>query len=272
MNSSPAPEEIELNKKLALRDRLADRLASFEEEMANLRTELERFEVRYVIEVGRLYAEQDEIDAQIAEEEAKLVPDDVEIQNRAEELRRRAEESAARAAAAEIVERPAPTTEAKKAYHNLARVIHPDLATEAAEKKKRHVMMARLNAAYSAGDQTMLDKLAEELRISPDVVTGSSMGDDLVRVIRQISQIKRRFRELKEERNASEASELFLLLMKVRDEMDEGRDLLRQMAERARSYIKKSQRRLENLRNVNAAAEEYVKDKYGMDIADFRKV
>jgi uncharacterized coiled-coil DUF342 family protein len=65
--------------------------------MTELRAELEQFEANYTMEVGRLYAELDEIEAQIAEEEVKLVPDDEEIKKRAEELRRRAEESAANA-------------------------------------------------------------------------------------------------------------------------------------------------------------------------------
>jgi hypothetical protein len=43
------------------------------------------------------------------------------------------------------------------------------------------------------------------------------------------------------------------------------------MAERTRSFIKKSERRLENLKSVNEAAEEYVKDRYGMDISAFRR-
>jgi hypothetical protein len=42
------------------------------------------------------------------------------------------------------------------------------------------------------------------------------------------------------------------------------------MAERTRTHIKKSERRLENLRNVNTAQEKYVKEKFGMDISDFR--
>ena len=49
------------------------------------------------MQVGRLCADLDDIEAQIAEEEYKLVPDDEEIKKKAEELRRRAEESAARA-------------------------------------------------------------------------------------------------------------------------------------------------------------------------------
>lgn len=53
-------------------------------------------------------------------------------------------------------------------------------------------------------------------------------------------------------------------------EMAEGRDLMAQMAARTRVHTKKSGRRLANLRSVNEAQEEYVKEKYGMDISDFR--
>ncbi|MBK9529906.1 MAG: hypothetical protein IPO41_16690 [Acidobacteria bacterium] len=58
--------------------------------MADLRAALRQFEARYTMDVARLYAEHDEIEAQIAEEEYKLVPDDEEIKKKAEELRRRA--------------------------------------------------------------------------------------------------------------------------------------------------------------------------------------
>ena len=265
------PEEIELNKKQRLLDRLKDRLADREEEMVDLRGELEQFEARYKMEVGRLYADLDEIDAQIAEEEYKLVPDDEEIKKKAEELRRKAEESAANAANEESGSfKFNPTPEAKKAYHNLARIIHPDLALDAKEKEKRHGLMARLNEAYSAGDQKQLNKLVEDFKNSPDVVKGDSVGDDIVRAIRQVFQIKRRLNELREEKLTAENSELFTLREKVNVEFAEGRDLLKHMAERTKSFIKKSERRLTNLKNVNEAAEEYVKERYGMDISTFR--
>ena len=62
-----SPEEIELNKKRAVLERLKDRLATREEEMADMRAELEQFEAQYTMEVGRLYADLDDIEAQIAE-------------------------------------------------------------------------------------------------------------------------------------------------------------------------------------------------------------
>ena len=266
-----APEEIELNKKRRVLERLKDKLADREEEMADLRAELEQFEARYSMDVARLYADFDEIEAEIAEEELKLVPDDEEIKKRVEELRRRAEESAARAEAAHDAEEYVPTAEAKKAYHNLARAIHPDLALDANEKERRHGLMAELNQAYSSGDQAKLDRMIEDLKSSPDSVKGDSIGDDWVRAVRQIYQIRKRFAELDIEKTTAEASELHELRMKVKAEMAEGRDLLKQMAERTKTHIIKAKRRLENLKNVNAAQEEYVREEFGMDISDFRQ-
>lgn len=266
-----APEEIELNKKRRVLERLKDRLADREEEMADLRAELEQFEARYSMEVARLYADFDEIEAEIAEEELKLVPDDEEIKKRVEELRRRAEESAARAEAAHEAEEYVPTAEAKRAYHDLARAIHPDLALDAGEKERRHGLMAELNQAYSSGDQKKLDKMIEDLRNSPDTVKGDSIGDEWVRAVRQIYQIRKRFAELEGEKAEAEASELFELRVKAKAEMAEGRDMLKQMAQRTQTHIVKARRRLENLRNVNAAQEQYVREEFGMDIEDFRK-
>ncbi len=266
-----APEELELNKKRRILERLKDKLADREEAMTELRAKLDQFEANYTMDVGRLYAELDEIEAQIAEEEVKLVPDDEEIKKRAEELRKRAEESAANAENADACSfNWKPTAEAKKAYHNLAKIIHPDLALDAEEKGKRHELMAKLNDAYSSGDQNRLNKLVEDFRDSPDLVHGDSIGDELVRAIRQIWQVKNRLKELKEEKLIAEISELFVLHEKVEAEMREGRNLLKQMAERTKTHIKKSERRLANLKNLNEAQEEYVKDRFGMDISAFR--
>ena len=234
-----APEEIELNKKRRVLERLKDKLAFREEAMTELRAELEQFEANYTMEVGRLYADLDEIEAQIAEEEVKLVPDDEEIKKRAEELRRRAEESAASAENAENCSfKWQPTAEAKKAYHNLAKIIHPDLALDAQEKEKRHDLMAKLNDAYAAGDQNRLNKLVEDFRDSPDLIMGDSTGDQFVRAIRQIYQIRNRLKELREDHLVAELSELYILREKVQAEMLEGRNLIKQMAEEQKRISK----------------------------------
>ncbi|HEX8369948.1 MAG TPA: hypothetical protein VF604_15485 [Pyrinomonadaceae bacterium] len=267
-----SPEEIELEKKRRKLERLKDRLADREEEMTELRAELEQTEANYTMEVGRFYAELDEIEALIAEEELKLVPDDEEIKRKVEELRRRAEESAADLAEANrnCHNKFNPTPEAKKAYHNLARMIHPDLAIDDAERARRHGLMARLNDAYADGDQNLLNKLVEEYRDSPDLVRGDSIGDELVRAIRQISQVAVRLRELKSEKLKAELSEAYTLREKVRAEQTAGRNYFKQMSERTKTHIMKAKRRLENLKNLNAVQQDYVQEKYGMDITEFR--
>ncbi len=266
-----APEEVELGKKQNVLDRLKERLAIREEEMAELRAELEQIEANYTMEVGRFYAELDEIEAQIAEEELKLVPDDEEIKKKVEEARRRAEESAAAAESAhDCHNKWNHTAEAKKTYHKLARMIHPDLALDAEERERRHYLMAKLNDAYSHGAQNMLDKLVEEYRDSPDLIMGDSIGNRLVRVIRQISQVAFRLRELKAELATAEASESFSLREKIRVEELEGRNYFRQISSRTKTHILKSRRRLENLKSVNLAQEDYVKERFGLDIDEFR--
>jgi hypothetical protein len=267
-----SPEEIELEKKRRVLERLKDRLADREEAMAELRAELEQTEANYTMEVGRFYAELDEIEAQIAEEELKLVPDDEEIKKKVEELRRRAEESAAGLAEANqhCHSKFNPTPEAKKAYHNLARMIHPDLATDETERERRHALMARLNDAYADGDQNLLNKLVEEYRDSPDLVRGDTVGDELVRVIRQIYQVAARLRELQSERLKAELSEAYAMREKLRAEQLEGRNYFKQMSERTKTHIMKAKRRLENLKNLNAVQEDYIQEKYGMDISEFR--
>ena len=268
-----APEEYELEKKCRKLERLKETLANREEEMTELRAELEQFEANYTMEVGRLYAALDEIEAEIAEEEVKLAPDDEEIKRKAEELRQRAEDSAAQTDEENwqaCTHKWNPSPEAKKTYHKLARLIHPDLAIDAEERKRRHTLMSKLNDAYADGDQNLLNKLVEEYRDSPELVKGDTIGDQLVRVIRQISQVTTRLKELRAEKLKVSLSELYILREKVRAEMLEGRNLLKQMAERTKMHILKSERRLANLRNVNVAVENDIKERFGLDVSAFR--
>jgi hypothetical protein len=267
-----SPEEKELNKKRTLLDRLKDQLATKEEEMTDLHAELDQFQAQYTMEVGRLYAELDNIEARIAEEEVRIHPEDEEIHQKAEEARRRAEESAAQTDAENwegCTFKWQPTVEAKKAYHKLARLIHPDLALDNEEREKRHGLMTKLNEAYSAGDQSLLNKLVEDHRDSPDLIKGDSIADNLVRVIRQISQVKSRLKELRGERLEAELSELFTLQNKVRNEMIEGRNLLQQMAARTRTQIVKAERKLDHLIKVNEA-ENTSDSRFGLDVSAFR--
>jgi DNA repair exonuclease SbcCD ATPase subunit len=245
------PEEKELGRKRKKLARLEERLVRCEQEMADLRAELKEFEVKYVMMVGRLYAELDEVDAEIAEQEARLCPNDDVAQQRAAEARRRAAESAAHAD--EISwqgcnRKYNPPPDIKKVYHKLARLIHPDLATFIEERERRHLIMAELNRAYEDGDEETMNKLMNDWQNSPDLIKGDDTGALLIRVIRQIAQVENRLAALKKEMANAKHTELYQLREKVEEEKTAGRDLLGQMADRAEVHIKKAKRRLETLR------------------------
>lgn len=245
------PEEIELKRKRKKLSRLEERLVLHEQEAADMRAELKEFEVKYVMIVGRLYAELDEIEAEIALEEARLCPTDEELQGRAEDARRRAEESAAHADEVSwqgCSRKYNPPPDVKKVYHKLARLIHPDLATFIEERERRHLIMAELNSAYESGDEEKMQKLLDLWQHNADLIKGTDIGADLIRVIRQIAQVTKRLKDLQKEIEDFKQTELYQLREKVESEMREGRNLLDQMANRAESHIKKAKRRLEVLR------------------------
>jgi hypothetical protein len=86
-------EERELDKKQAELAALEAELIKRELDSATLRAELIDFESRYLRTVGVLYAELDEIEAQIAEAKAYRTPSDSQAQKHAANPRAQAQES-----------------------------------------------------------------------------------------------------------------------------------------------------------------------------------
>ena len=131
--------------------------------------------------------------------------------------------------------------------------------------------MAQLNAAYSSGDQKTLNKLMDDFRDAPELVSGDTVADNLVRVIRQICQVKNRMKAIEVEMATIRESERFSLFLKVEEEKKQGRDFLGQMGARSKTHVAMSLRRLNTLRNLNVAQADYVRDTFGVDIEEFRK-
>ena len=125
-----SPEEEELTKKRNELALLQTELAERELYLANLRADLSAFEGRYLREVGVLYAELDDWSARIAKVVAKE-EGTVEARAAATKARAQAEESysAAHGEAARAIEFT-PSPELKKLYRDVAKRVHPDLATD----------------------------------------------------------------------------------------------------------------------------------------------
>jgi len=241
------PEEQELDNKRAELAVLEAQLAEWELECATLQAALRAFEGRYLRCVGRLYAELDAIEAQIAEALARQHPNDPTTVANAAQARAQAQESAEAAHEADSLRTPdafSPSDGLKKLYRDVAKHVHPDLGTTEEDRSRRHQFMADANHAYQHGDEAGLWAILHAWEQSPASVPGEGIGADLVRVIRQIAQVKARLQTLEEELAQCHASELYQLYVQVEEAAAQGRDLLAVMAERLERQIADARRRL----------------------------
>ncbi len=240
-----SPEEEELKKK---RDELillqAD-LAERELFLTNLRAELAAFEGQYLRQVGTLYAELDEWNAKIAEQLAEEEGTE-ESRSAAAQARAQAEESDS-AVHGEAAKARAfiPSAELKALYREVAKRVHPDLATDEADRQKRERLMAEAKAAYQRGDVEALRRILEDYESSPESVRGAGIAADLARVIRQIGQVRSRLSQVELEIAALINSDIAKLRAKVDVARAEGRELLNEMAEDVRRRIDVARRRFE---------------------------
>jgi len=223
------PEEQELERKnVELASFEAD-LIQRELDLATLRADLAEFEARYLRQVGVLYAELDEIEARIAEAQASRMPSDPGAREQAVRARAQADESSLTMRA--IAEpKSKPTESLKRLFREVAKCIHPDLATNDADRTHRQILMAEANRAYEEGDEAKLWAILYDWKTSPDSIAGEGVGPELIRVIRKISQIRRRLAEIETERQQLCSSDIYQLWVKQKEAEEHGQDVLTEIA------------------------------------------
>lgn len=214
------PEEQELERKLAELSAVEAELAQGELNLATLQAELHTFEREYLQVVGIRYTELDRIEAQISEYMAYL----------------------------ESSREFKPSENLKKLYREVAKRIHPDLATDAAERSHRQRLMAEVNQAYEDGDEKRLQAILHNWESRPESIKGGGVADELIRVIRKIAQGRDRLKAIEEEIEALEETELHQLKTQVVTAKQVGQDLLEEMALQLDEQIAAAQQRLEELK------------------------
>jgi hypothetical protein len=255
INLRQRPEENELRLKLVELADLEQELVEKELQLTGLRAELAAFERLYLKTVGVLYAELDDIEARIAELVASQTPSNVDAQEAARQARGKASEShsAVGGLALHITKTFRPSPELKNLYREVARRIHPDLATDEADRARRQRFMAQANRAYEEGDEASLKAILEEYESSPDTVVGDGVGAELVRAIRKIAQVKRRLSEIDEELKRFMQSELMDLKNRVEEGAKQGREILTEMAKAVELRIDKARSDLNRLSKERAS-------------------
>ena len=227
------PEEAELARK---REELASvqaALADRELELADLRAQLKSFEGRYLRQVGVLYAELDDWDARIAELEATLESSSG-ARERAERARKRADDAhEATHGEASRVPDFKPPAELRSLFREVAKRVHPDFASDDADRERRNRFMAEASEAYRHGDAAALQRILSEYSESETSVPGEGegIGAELIRIIRQIAAARKHIAAIEQELEALRASELAKLRADVESVAQQGMDLLAELAE-----------------------------------------
>lgn len=242
------PEDIELVKKQEEVRELEAEFAEKELTLATLRADLHCFEIRYIRQIGSLYAVLDDLEAQIAEAVARQHPRNERARNVAEQARSKARKSASEAAPADEThvsgDEFKPSERLKALYRSAAKAIHPDLASDDSDRARRHKVMASVNEAYERGDENRIRTIIEEWEASPESVKGEGTAAELVRVIRRISLIRKRLDNIGNEIEHLQSSSLALLKRKVDEGLAQRRDILKEMAVGIQADIMEAEKRL----------------------------
>lgn len=246
-----SPEERELRKKQGELAELQAKLAERELEVATLQGELQAFEKHYVTTVGARFAELDELRGQVAEAYARFNPLDALAREEATRAWTQANASARQTAG--FRDSPGetsfrPTENLRRLYREVAKSIHPDLATDEDERLRRTRLMAEANRAYRQGAEARLEAILDEWNSSPAAVKGTGVAAELIRVIRAIAQVEDRLDQIDLEMNRLRDSDLFQLMLRADQAQAQGRDLLDEMAASLDRQIQETMGQLLRLR------------------------
>lgn len=218
---------------------LCKELAEKELDLATLESELAFFERTYARRVGYLYAELDQLEAEIARELYRLYPDPEHQTGyeAAEQKARTNQQAVDEKLTGKEQKPPPPSEELRNLFRKVAKTIHPDLATDEEDRGFRTRLMARANAAYKRNDKAALEQILEEWenRGAPPVETSPQVHGDLLD--RQIAQVQARIREIEAQIAGLKESDLYQLMRRVEQAEERGQDLLGEMAANIQTRI-----------------------------------
>lgn len=235
---SPDPSRVRLRE-------LEAELESRESALDALKVELQGLQNRYLAEIGSLYGELSALEQAILVEEVRAG------------LRPPPEDEAPPVDDAEpgapdnlFMHRAEPTDDLKRAFRDLAKAIHPDLAFDDAARYRRHSLMAEANRAYAERDEDRLRLILRAWQRSPESVIGDDPEADQLRVERRTAEIDERLIAIEAELADLKRSAIFRLKGKIDDAKAGGWDLFAEMRLQTSAEIRRATTRLAKLKRL----------------------
>ena len=219
-----SPEEVELEGKQDQLSSLEDELAALQEKLSSLEADLQSFNAQYLHRLGAKFLRLDELKHQISQAFATLSPDDQDAAEQAAEAEERVHETAEEVGEyvrPDFEEKPfVPTEELKSLFRKVAKAVHPDLAVDEDDRKRREQLMAEANRAYKELDADRLREIRDAAELSRPIESDEDVGRKLVRVIRLIASVQSRMSGMRAELERAKASNLWELKCVHEDEGD----------------------------------------------------
>jgi hypothetical protein len=191
----------ELEQRRAELDALAASLADGELELTTLKVQRWLVERQRQSAAVRRAAEQADVAARMAEEEAATAPSDAGLRDRARAARSRATE-----AVTALHKDPgapdrafAPSEELRSLFHAAVKAMHPGLANDDEDRLMRQQWASETIKAYAASNAARLRELLGAWQASPRSVTGEDADVEMIRIRRKVAQARRRLDELSRE-------------------------------------------------------------------------
>ncbi len=218
-------------------ERVAALLGERRAELTALQEEFREFKERYARTVGGRLSELAEVEAEIRLAEARLAG--------VEEEGGAAEEGGPDLYGTAPSAAPAKSG-LRKLFWSVARMFHPDHASDEEEARRRHQIMAEASRAYRDGDVESLSTLLDDEQLQSYCAT-SAREDEPVDAAARLLHLKEELITIEFGIKRLKQDRLYHLMLKAADESREGRDALAQMAQSVTRKIAKARNRLAHL-------------------------
>lgn len=219
----------------ALRLELRELELDYERDVESVR----QFERRYRPAVGARYEQLDSLRERVNRGWAALE----KAQCGAQEAER--EEESVRESGREARRRPA--QEARQLFLALVREIHPDLAPDEPERRRRHSMMAEATLAYRDSDTRRLQWLLEHWRADAEPIHGIGLEASWSRTNRQLAWVRYRLREMRHAMGQLHSSPMARLMEEHHRHRSIGRNLIVEMRRQVTAELENARRDLRRL-------------------------
>lgn len=213
--------------------RLDTLLSERRDELNALQESLRAFKTKYTEIVGSRLAALEEINRAIREAETRVLG--VEANEEAFEF--------VDASTSEPIKIPL-----RKLFWTVARLFHPDHATDAKEAARRHTVMSEASRAYREGDVESLHALLGDEDLQ-SYCAGAYSHDESEDSASQLIRLKEELRTVEFGIKRLMQDGLYRLKLTVDEEARKGRDALAAQAENINRQIIKARQRLEHLAN-----------------------